>query len=196
MLPDAFRRYLVEYDPLLELRWGSATKCWVIERKLQRPMSKGEKDYLFWSSRPSSSNPIPSPEAVEDWNSASASARRVAFTNILDNTILDRLKAMDTRRNARGLQSEQRLKREAVKRRSDAMAHEKAKAAADIVHHLLTKRDSDMIHGHTDEIMRAAIGLPALPKKKPQVAVPSLVDAYGTSIVPPKKDPKIQLSTR
>src|SRR4029077_16115312 len=103
----------------------------------------------------------------------------------------------DSRRNAKGLMSEQRLKREAAKRRSDAIAHDKAKQAADVVYHLLTKRDSDMIHGHTDEIIRAAMNLPALPKRKPQVTVGApLLDAFGRSLNPLQKEATIHIATR
>lgn len=155
-------------------------------------MSKGEADYLHWSA----TSPTATPEALEDFVSMQRGARRVAFTNILDNHVLDRVKLMDSRRNGVTMSTAQARAKEKKRMESNARAHEKARAAADVVSHLVRRQGSAMSHGHTDEILRAAMRLPPTPKVKPTVSVPKLVDAHGAVIGAAPKETKIHLATR
>lgn len=197
MLPDAFEQIIKQYDPLLSLRYGDATKCWIIERRAKR-FTPGERGLLNHAVTVKN----PDPKAVEEHRSMRAGKRVIFYVNQLDNRVIDQIHLRDLQRQGFKPLDKHFAEREKKRKQFEAEAHEKARLAADIVHHMVRKRSDDLRPEVTRALIAQALGMDpgfqdkkfGLPSFTPSNPVLEILDAHGRSLKP--KDVKIERATK
>lgn len=197
MLPEAFERRLQEYDRALSLRYGTATRCWLIERE-ERILPSERALLHFADTRPDAP-----PKAIEEWRSCQQGRHIIFYVEHLDNRVFDALWLKDVQRH--GLEIHDRTVRKANKVKRDRLkqAHEKAKLAADVIHHQAGKRSDDLRPDVTRNAIRQALGMePGFQDKRfstdvrRTTKVASIFDAYNRPLHHlPQDNPTIHQAT-
>src|SRR6266404_6272275 len=167
MLPDAFERILKQYDPLLSLRYGDQTKCWLVERRA-KGFSEGERGLLTHGAHVKD----PDPKALEEYRSMQNGKRVLFYVNQLDNKVFDQIRLRDLQKQ--GFKPLDRKFAENEKKRKQRLveAHEKARLAADVVFHLARKRSDDLRPEVTQAVMAQVMGMePGFQDKRFSTAV-------------------------
>lgn len=197
MLPEAFERALQQYDRSLSLRWGTATRCWLVERR-ERILPSERALLHFANTRPDAP-----PKAIEEWRSCQQGKHVIFYVDHLDNRVFESLWLKDVQRHGLALHDRTVRKANKLKRERMKAAHEKAKLAADVIFHQSKKRSDDLRPDVTHNAIKQALGLEVgfQDKRfstgvKHTGATVGLLDAYARPITAAPKETKIHLATR
>lgn len=178
MLADAFETTLRRYDPKLSLRRSEGMGCWVIERQAARIHPHEIK-----LAKHAATVKDATPQACEEYRSLTQGKRALFFADVLDNQTIDRIRLRDLQKRGSAALEENLAQRGKKLDEARKRAHERARAAADIMYHLLNRQQGRIEHeGVANRLTREALGMPSQEMKVR--SFPGLVDAFGHSQKP------------